>query len=82
MDGKQNTINTKFNITMKYSEIRQRYTRVVKIGERWNCYLKIDHQEFRVVEQATYRHAQRYGKMLSQALERMIKYNKFRDSIG
>ena len=67
---------------MNLNEIRRRYTRIVKIGERWNCYLKIDHQEFRVVEQATYRQAHRYGKMLSVALERMLKYNKFRDSIG
>ena len=67
---------------MKYGEIRQRYTRVVKINERWNCYLKIDYQEFCVVEKTTYRGAQRYGKMLSVALERMLKYNKFRDSIG
>ena len=67
---------------MKYSEIRQRYTRVVKINERWNCYLKIDYQEFCVVEKTTYRNAQRFGKMLSVALARMLKYNKFRDSIG
>ena len=67
---------------MKYGEIRQRYTRVVKINERWNCYLKIDYQEFCVVEKTTYRNAHRFGKMLSQALERMIKYNKVRDSIG
>lgn len=67
---------------MNYNEIRQRYTRVVKINERWHCYLTIDYQEFCVVENTTYRRAQRYGKMLSVALERMLKYNKFRDSIG
>ena len=67
---------------MNYNEIRRRYTRVVKIGERWNCYFQIDYQSFCVFEQTNYSQAKRYGKMLSVALERMLKYNKFRDSIG
>ena len=67
---------------MNYNEIRRRYTRLVKTNGRWNCYLKLDYHEFCVVEETTYRQANRYKKMLSVALAQMLKYNKFRDSIG
>ena len=67
---------------MTYNEICRRYTRIVKTNGKWNCYLKIDFQEFCVVEKTTYRRAKRYKEMLSVALEQMLKYNKFRDSIG
>lgn len=51
--------------------LRRRYTRVVKIGDKWNCYLQVDHQGFCVVEQATRRRARWYAKMLAVALTRL-----------
>lgn len=61
---------------VKLSQIRKRYTRVVKIGEKWNAYLQIDHQGFTVVEQASYHRAVWYSKMLAVALQRMIADNQ------
>jgi len=57
------------------SRLRRRYTRVVKIGDKWNTYLQIDHQGFCVVEQTTRHRAQWFGKMLAVALERMLAAN-------
>ena len=57
------------------SRLRRRYTRVVKIGDRWNTYLQIDHQGFCVVEQTTRARAQWFGRMLAVALDRMLSYN-------
>jgi hypothetical protein len=64
---------------MNFTEIRNRYTRVIKIGNKWNTYLKIDEQDFRVAQQTTYRRAQWHGIMLALALQRMLNHNK---SIG
>jgi hypothetical protein len=55
--------------------LRRRYTRVVKIGDKWNTYLQIDHQGFCVVEQTTRRRAQWFSKMLATALARMLFAN-------
>lgn len=55
--------------------LRRRYTRVVKMGDRWNTYLQIDHQGFCVVEQTTRSRAQWFGKMLAGALARMLSEN-------
>lgn len=52
--------------------LRRRYTRVVKIGQKWNTYLQIDHQGFCVVEQTTRRRAAWFATQLSRALERML----------
>ena len=57
------------------SRLRRRYTRVVKIGDKWNTYLQIDHQGFSVVEQTTRAQAQWFGKMLAVALDRMLSAN-------
>lgn len=57
------------------SRLRRRYTRVVKMGGKWNTYLQIDHQGFCVVEQTCRQRAQWYGKMLAVALERMLAAN-------
>lgn len=57
------------------SRLRRRYTRVVKIGGKWNTYLQIDHQGFCVVEQTCRQRAQWFGKMLAVALERMLAAN-------
>ena len=55
--------------------VRHRYTRVVKMGDKWNTYLQIDHQGFCVVEQTCRHRAQWFGKMLAVALERMLAAN-------
>jgi hypothetical protein len=47
----------------------------VKIGDKWNTYLQIDHQGFCVVEQTCRQRAQWFGKMLAVALERMLAAN-------
>ena len=57
------------------SRLRRRYTRVVKMGDKWNTYLQIDHQGFCVVEQTCRQRAQWFGKMLAIALERMLAAN-------
>lgn len=58
------------------SKLRRRYVRVVKIADKWNTYLQIDHQGFCVVERTDYRRAQYFGKMLAVALNRMIEDNQ------
>ena len=60
----------------KISKIRRRYVRTVKIGERWNTYLQIDHQGFCVVEDTCHIRAKWFGKQLSIALARMINDNQ------
>ena len=57
------------------SRLRRRYTRVVKVGDKWNTYLQIDHQGFCVVEQTCRHRAQWFGEMLAVALERMLAAN-------
>ena len=47
----------------------------MKIGDKWNTYLQIDHQGFCVVEQTSRHRAQWFGKMLAIALERMLAAN-------
>ena len=51
--------------------LRKKYVRTVKIGDKWNTYLQIDHQGFCVVEQTTKKRADFYGKMLAIALSRV-----------
>lgn len=55
--------------------IRKRYTRVVKIGSKWNAYIQIDHQGFCIVEQTTKKRADWYAKMAAIALTRMLEQN-------
>ena len=62
--------------------LRRRYVRTVKIGDKWNTYLQIDHQGFCVVEQTTRHRAQWFGKMLAVALERMLAAERCRSATG
>jgi hypothetical protein len=55
------------------TRILRQYTRVVKMGDKWNAYLQIDHQGFTVVENTSRRRAQWFAKMLAIALERMLE---------
>lgn len=57
------------------SRLRRRYVRTVKIGDKWNTYLQIDHQGFCVVEQTCHHRARWFGKNLAIALERMLAAN-------
>ena len=57
------------------SRLRRRYVRTVKIGDKWNTYLQIDHQGFCVVEQTFHHRARWFGKNLAIALERMLASN-------
>ena len=57
------------------SRLRRRYVRTVKIGDKWNTYLQIDHQGFCVVEQTCRHRARWFGKNLAVALERMLAAN-------
>jgi hypothetical protein len=52
--------------------MRKKCVRVVKIGDKWNTYLQIDHQGFCVVEQTTRQRAHWFGKMLAVALVRLV----------
>jgi len=53
--------------------MRKKCVRVVKIGDKWNTYLQIDHQGFCVVEQTTRQRANWFGKMLAVALVRLVQ---------
>jgi hypothetical protein len=57
---------------MTLKRVKKRYVRVVKIGDKWNTYLQIDHQGFCVVEQTTKRRAKWFADMLAIALQRLI----------
>lgn len=57
---------------MTLQNIRDRYTRVKKIGKKWNTYFRVDHQEFCVVEQTSYKRARWFRKMLAIAINRML----------
>jgi hypothetical protein len=52
--------------------IKDKYTRVVKMGDAWNTYLQIDQQGFCVVEQTTEKRAKWFARQLAMALERLI----------
>lgn len=56
--------------------LRRRYTRILKVGSRWNTYLKIDDQSFYVVEQTSRARARWFADMLAIALERLIRKEK------
>lgn len=53
------------------ARMKKKYTRVEKMGDKWNTYLQIDHQGFIVVEQTTNERAKFYAKMLAIALTRV-----------
>jgi hypothetical protein len=53
------------------SRLKKRHVRTVKIGDKWNTYLIVDHQSFCVVEQTTKKRAEWFGKMLAVALTRV-----------
>jgi hypothetical protein len=54
------------------AEIVKKYTRVVRMGTRWNTYLQVDNQGFCVCDQLSKRDAEWYAKMLSIAIEAII----------
>jgi len=56
----------------KLTTIHRKNVRVVKMAEKWNTYLMIDHQSFSVCEQTTKKRAQWFGKMLAVSLQRLI----------
>jgi hypothetical protein len=51
--------------------LQDKYTSVVKIGDKWNTYLQIDHKGFCVVEQTTKKRAQWFARMVAIALARV-----------
>lgn len=53
------------------AQMKKKYVRVKKMGDKWNTYLEIDHQGFCVVEQTTKKRAEFFGKMLAIALSRV-----------
>lgn len=55
--------------------LRRRYTRVVKRGDVWACFLQIDHQGFCVVDDTDKKRADWYSLQLAKALARMITTN-------
>lgn len=57
---------------MDASAIQAKYTRVVKIAGKWNCYLQIDHQGFCIADNRTKKEANWYAKMIGIALERFV----------
>ena len=58
--------------TKQISRLKKQYIRVIKMGDKYNCYLQIDHQGFNIVEETSKQRANWYAKMLAIALDRMI----------
>lgn len=54
------------------AQIRRRYVRTAKMGDKWNTYLQIDGQGFCVVDQTTEKRAKWFGNMLAAALQKLI----------
>lgn len=59
------------DINKQLSRVKEKHVRVVKIGDKWNTYLQIDHQSFCVVEQTTKKRAEWFGNMLGLAIQRL-----------
>ena len=57
---------------MTAPEIKEKYTRVVPMGKKWNCLLQIDHQGFTIAEGCKKKQAEWYAEMLAIALERLL----------
>ena len=53
------------------ARLKKKYVRVVKVGNKWNTYLQIDHQGFSVVEQTTKKRAEFFARMLAITLSRV-----------
>lgn len=68
-------------MTPKQKQILKKYVRVVKIEDKWNTYLQIDHQGFSVVEETTLKRARWFGKQLAIALERLLDNNQKKANI-
>lgn len=60
--------------------LRRRYTRVVKSGGVWACFLQVDHQGFCVVDDTDKKRADWYSLQLAKALARMVSTNAKGDS--
>ena len=70
-----NETQSRRSVQRMVSRLRRRYTRVVKVGDKWNTYLQIDHQGFRVVEQTCHHRARWFATNLAIALARMLSAN-------
>jgi hypothetical protein len=59
---------------MKSAEkrIKNEYTRVVKIADKWNTYIQIDNQGFTIVEQTTKKRATWFADMAAIALNKFL----------
>jgi len=54
------------------ADIVKKYTRVVKIGDKWNTYMQVGVQGFCVCDKVSKKHADWYAKMLGIAIEAII----------
>lgn len=62
--------------------ILKKYTRIAKMGDKWNAYLVVGVQSFCVVEQVSKTKAGWYAKMLAFAIENIIKEEKGALTLG
>ena len=57
---------------MTKREAKSKYTRVVKMGDKWTAYLQIDHQGFTIVDNTSKNRANWYADMVAAALARLV----------
>lgn len=57
---------------MTPTQIKRKYTRLGKYGNRYSTYLRIDHQEFTIADHTTKRRAEWFREMLVIALHRLL----------
>jgi hypothetical protein len=58
---------------MTTAQIKRRYTHVKRLGGDWYCWLRVDHQSFRLAVCGTKAEVEWWREMLVIALHRMIE---------
>ena len=60
-------------MTANQKRLRDKYTRIAKIGGNWSTFLSIGVQEFHVVDGTEKARAKMYAQNLAYAIENLIK---------
>ena len=64
-------------MTERQKELEKKYTRASMIDGKWSVFMQIDHQSFTVVYDTTKARSNWHRNMLSIALDRLIKTERF-----
>jgi hypothetical protein len=55
------------------AEIKRRYTRIAKVGDKWHCDLSVGCQSFSICERDLKAEANWFAEMLAIAIQTVIK---------